>query len=206
MSVSCCNVPPETSPDGAYRRVLWIAFVINAAMFSVEILAGWHARSVSLQADALDFFGDATTYAITLIVLGMGVRARTWAGIAKGISLGLFGLWVIATTVQRFYDAHPPVAEIMGSIGLLALTANIFCAYLLFKFRSGDANMRSVWLCSRNDAIANVAVIGAGAGVWASQTAWPDLAVGGIIALLSLSASGSILRQAIAELKQNPLH
>ena len=134
----------------------------------------------------------------------MGVRPRAWAGMAKGVSLGLFGLWVIATTIQRFYNAEPPVAEIMGSIGLLALYANLFCAYLLFKFRSGDANMRSVWLCTRNDAIANVAVICAGAGVSASQTAWPDLAVGAIIAFISLWASVSIIKQAMAELKQVP--
>ncbi len=173
-------------------------------MFGIEILAGWQARSISLQADALNFFGDETTYAITFVVLGMGLRARAWAEMAKGASLSLFRLWVIATTNQRFYNAEPPIDEIMGSIGLLALITNLFCAYLLFKFRSGDANMRSVWLCTRNDAIANVAVICAGAGVSASQTAWPDLAVGAIIAFISLLASVSIIKQAMAELKQVP--
>lgn len=206
MSVGCAHHAPSSSPDGAYRKVLWIVLVINAAMFGVEIIAGWQARSVSLQADALDFFSDATTYAITLVVLGMGARARSMAGLAKGLSMGLFGLWVLATTVARYFEAEPPVAEVMGSIGLLALVANLFCAFLLYKFRSGDSNMRSVWLCSRNDAIANVAVVGAGVGVWVSASAWPDLAVGAGIALLSLWAAVSIVKQALAELKDVHSH
>ncbi len=193
----------ENQPSGGYRRVLWIALAINAAMFGVELLAGWQARSVSLQADALDFFGDAATYAVTLIVLGMGAHWRSRAGLAKGISMGVFGLWVLATTVERAYDTEPPVAEVMGAIGLLALAANLLCAYLLYRYRSGDSNMRSVWLCSRNDAIANIAVVAAGAGVWASGTAWPDLLVGGGIALLSCWAAVSIVRQAVGELKHS---
>lgn len=206
MSVSCCHHAPETSPEGSYRKVLWIALVINASMFVVELLAGWQARSVSLQADALDFFGDAMTYAVTLIVLGMSARWRTAAGMAKGVSLGVFGLWVLATTVSRYFEGDPPVAEVMGSIGLLALIANLFCAFLLYKFRDGDSNMRSVWLCSRNDAIANVAVVAAGAGVWVTQSAWPDLVVGAGIALLALWAAGSIIRQATGELKDGHSH
>lgn len=204
MPASCCNHAPGDAPQGGYRKVLWIALCINAAMFVVEVIAGWQARSVSLQADALDFFGDAATYAITLIVLGMGAKWRTFAGLAKGISLGAFGVWVLATTVQRYLGAEPPIAEIMGGIGLLALVANLVCAYLLYKFRSGDSNMRSVWLCSRNDAIANVAVVAAGYGVWLTASSWPDLAVGAGIALLSLWASASIIRQALGELKTVP--
>ncbi len=206
MSVTCCHQTPKAAPEGSYRRVLWIALVINASMFAVELIAGWQARSVSLQADALDFFGDATTYAVTLIVLGMSARWRTGAGMAKGISLGVFGIWVMATTIIRYYEAEPPVAEVMGAIGLLALAANVFCAFLLYKFRAGDSNMRSVWLCSRNDAIANVAVVAAGVGVWATQSAWPDLIVGGGIALLSLSAAASIIKQAMGEFKTEPRH
>ncbi len=201
MSVTCAHHAPTTAPRGSYRKVLWVALVINGAMFGVELIAGWQARSVSLQADAVDFFGDTATYAVTLIVLGMSSRRRSMAGMAKGISLGVFGTWVLATTVQRYFEADPPVAEVMGAIGLLALAANVFCAYLLYKYRAGDANMRSVWLCSRNDAIANVAVVAAGAGVWVSQSPWPDLIVGAGIALLSLWAAQSIVRQALAELR-----
>lgn len=210
MSFACHNHAchdhegPENSPSGGYRRVLWIAFAINAAMFAVELLAGWQARSVSLQADALDFFGDAATYAVTLIVLGMGARWRSRAGMAKGISMGVFGLWVLATTAQRAFDTEPPAADVMGAIGLLALVANLFCAFLLYRYRDGDSNMRSVWLCSRNDAVANIAVVAAGAGVWASGSAWPDLLVGGCIAVLSCWAAVSIVRQAAGELKQIP--
>jgi len=206
MSINCHHHAPQSAPEGAYRRVLWVALVINAAMFAVELIAGWQARSVALQADALDFFGDATTYAVTLIVLGMGARWRAIAGMAKGLSLGVFGLWVLATTVIRYHEGGPPVAELMGSIGLLALVANLACVFLLYKFRAGDSNMRSVWLCSRNDAVANVSVIAAGVGVWITQSAWPDLLVGAGIAALSLWAAGSIIRQAGGELKAIPSH
>lgn len=206
MSIGCAHHAPSSSPEGPYRQVLWIALVINASMFGVEIIAGWQSRSVSLQADALDFFGDATTYAITLVVLGMGARWRSMAGMAKGLSMGVFGLWVLATTVTRYFEAEPPVAEVMGTIGLLALAANLFCAFLLYKFRAGDSNMRSVWLCSRNDAVANVAVVAAGVGVWASGSAWPDLAVGAGIALLSLWAAASIIKQANQELRTTHSH
>ncbi|NQV99422.1 MAG: cation transporter [Rhodospirillales bacterium] len=206
MSATCTHHAPKQAPEGAYRRVLWMVLVINASMCAVELAAGWQARSVSLQADALDFFGDAMTYIITLIVLGMGVRWRALAGLAKGIAMGLFGLWVLATTAARYFEAEPPAAEIMGAIGLLALVANLFSAYLLYKFRDGDSNKRSVWLCTRNDAIINIAVIGAGIGVWASQSPWPDLAVGAGIAILSLWASVSIIRQATGELKALPGH
>lgn len=202
MSVSCCQPPDKTHPEGTWRRVLWIALAVNAAMFGVEIIAGWQARSVSLQADALDFFGDAANYAVTLMVLGMGPLWRSGAGLVKGLSMGLFGLWVLGMTVLRFFEGEPPLAEVMGVVGLIALCANLFCAFLLYRFRSGDSNMRAVWLCSRNDALANLAVIAASAGVWATQSAIPDLLVGGTIAALALWASVVVIRQAMGEMKQ----
>jgi len=200
MGTHCCdagNRPPENL---AYRCVLWTALVINGIMCLTEWTAGWLARSVALQADALDFLGDTATYAITLLVLGYGPRLRAGAGLMKGFSLVIFGLWVLAETVGRLFEPALPKAPMMGGIGTLALAANLFCAALLYQFRDGDSNMRSVWLCSRNDALANVAVIGAGFAVWWSGTQWPDLAVGFAIAALALHAGGSVLRQATDEL------
>jgi Co/Zn/Cd efflux system component len=184
----------------AYRRVLWVVLAINGAMFAGETVAGWWGQSVALQADALDFLGDAATYALTLAVLGLGLRWRALAAAIKGGSMALFGLWVLGMTIYHGLAGSLPSAPLMGSVGSLALVANVFSAALLFRHRSGDANRRSVWLCSRNDVIANLAVIVAGAGVWASTSGWPDLVVGAAIAALALSSSVQVLRQARAEL------
>ncbi len=198
---ACCGTPGDDSPIlKVYRRALWAVLVINIAMFITEMTAGVWGKSVALQADALDFLGDSATYVMTLIVLGMSVRWRAGAAVIKGLTMGGFGIWVIATTVYHLSRGTLPNAAIMGGVGFLALFANVASAAILFRYREGDSNMRSVWLCSRNDAIANIAVIAAAGGVWASGTGWPDLAVGAFIASLALASAFSVLRQARGEL------
>ena len=185
------------SPE--YRRRLWIVISINAAMFLTEMSAGLLAGSQALQADALDFFGDTLTYSISLAVIGMSLRVRATAAIFKGLSLFAMGLWVFGSTAYQVLVLGVPRAEIMGAIGILALAANVTSVLLLMKYREGDANVRSVWLCSRNDAIGNVAVVLAALGVWGSATAWPDLIVAAIMAALFLYSSMQILFQSWAE-------
>ncbi|MCP5366640.1 MAG: cation transporter [Hyphomicrobiales bacterium] len=204
MSACCDHDHRHDQPDatGAYRRVLWVVLAINAAMFAGETVAGHWGRSVSLQADALDFLADAATYAITLLALAHGARWRARAALLKGAAMGAFSLWVIGSTVAGLILGNLPHAGVMGGVGLLALAANVTSAALLFRFRGGDANMESVWLCSRNDAIANIAVIAAASGVWATHTGWPDLLVAAIIAGLAGSASVRVLRRALGELRQ----
>lgn len=198
---ACCNQDTgETVAADSYRRILWVALVINGVMFVVEIVAGLLGNSLSLQADALDFFGDAANYGISLLVLGMGIRWRAGTALAKGIVMAAFGLWVLGLAVNRAIFVQTPDVAIMGGIGVLALLANVVVAWILFRYRKGDSNMRSVWLCSRNDAIANIAVLFAAAGVWASGTGWPDLAVGVLIAGLALSSAAQIFVQARREL------
>ena len=196
-----CCAGDTAPPLGAYRRVLWVVLVINISMFAIEITAGVWGKSVALQADALDFLGDSATYAITLAVIGMSLRWRVGAAMFKGLVMTGFGLWVAGATVYHLLRGSVPDFAVMGSIGLLALAANVISAGLLFRHRQGDTNMRSVWLCSRNDAIANIAVILAASGVWASGTGWPDLAVATIIAGLGLTSGAQIIQQARGELR-----
>jgi Co/Zn/Cd efflux system component len=174
---------------------------INAAMFFVEMGAGALAGSQALQADALDFFADAATYGISLAVIGAQLRVRAWAAFAKGASLMLMGLWVFGATAYHVLVLGVPRAEVMGAVGFLALAANVASVLLLARYKDGDANVRSVWLCSRNDAIGNVAVMLAAAGVWGTATRWPDLAVAAIMAGLFLYSASQILRQSWAELR-----
>lgn len=188
----------------AYRRVLWLVIAVNAAMFAVEMGAGIFAGSKALQADALDFLGDTATYGLSLAVIGMAAPVRARAALFKGITLALMAAWVLGSTVYGVLVTGLPKAEIMGAVGILALAANLFSVLVLMKWKDGDANVRSVWLCSRNDAIGNVAVMLAAGGVWASSTAWPDLAVAGLMAGLFLWSSVSIIRQARAELAAAP--
>ena len=172
---------------------------INGTMFITEMAAGLAAGSQALLADALDFLGDTATYALSLIVIGMPLIVRARAALIKGISLAVMGCWVFGSTLYHALASTTPQAEVMGAVGFLALLANLISVLLLLKYREGDANVRSVWLCSRNDAIGNVAVILAASGVWASQTAWPDLIVAGLMASLFLWSSLQIIRQAHAE-------
>jgi Co/Zn/Cd efflux system component len=194
---SCCALDP--AQFAGFRRVLWVVLAINFAMFVIEAGAGIGAQSVSLQADALDFLGDSANYAISLFVLGMGARWRTGAALIKGVAMGVFGLWVIGATLWSLIYEGRPSAVVMGSVGVLALAANVVSAYLLYRFREGDANMRSVWLCSRNDAIGNLAVVAAASGVFATGSNWPDLGVAAIMAGLALFASARVIALATRE-------
>lgn len=183
----------------AWRLVLWIALTMNALMFIVEITAGVTAQSASLKADALDFLGDSANYAISLGVAGLALKWRARAALLKGASLLLVGLWVIFNTVWMALHNIVPHAEIMGLIAVLALVVNLVCAVILWRHRGGDSNRRSVWICSRNDAIGNIAVAAAALGVFGSGTAWPDIAVAAILAGLGISGGWQIIRHARAE-------
>lgn len=203
----CCG--SDAKFDGVsddYKRRLWIVIAINATMFVVEMAAGQMAQSQALKADALDFLGDALTYGISLAVIGASIRARTNAALAKGISLFLMGAWVFGSTVYRVFYVGVPEAEIMGLIGALALAANLASVFLLVSYKDGDANVRSVWLCSRNDAVGNVAVMIAALGVWGTASGWPDLIVAAIMASLFLSSSFQIMRQAFEERRIEVAH
>ncbi len=196
----CCG--HDAKFDGVsddYKRRLWLVIALNATMFLVEMTAGHLAKSQALQADALDFLGDALTYGISLAVIGASIRARTNAAMFKGISLLLMGLWVLGSTIYRVFYVGVPEAQIMGLVGFLALLTNLASVLILVRYKDGDANVRSVWLCSRNDAIGNVAVMFAAFGVWGTATGWPDLIVAAIMAGLFLSSAFQIVRQALAE-------
>jgi Co/Zn/Cd efflux system component len=198
----CCSHETKSgSIDPQWRRALWIALVINAGMFLVEMAAGAAADSRALYADALDFFSDAANYAISLGVAGLALVWRARAALFKGATLLVLGLWVIIACLWAIRVGSMPEALPMGVVGMLALAANVFVALMLYRFRTGDANMQSVWICSRNDAIGNIAVVAAAIGVFGTGTAWPDLAVATIMAALGISGGWSILRLARAELR-----
>jgi Co/Zn/Cd efflux system component len=181
--------------------VLWAVLAINAAMFAVEIGAGVAAGSASLQADALDFLGDAANYAISLFVVGMALRYRAAAALAKGASMGVFGLWVIATVIWHALHGTLPNAVTMGAVGVAALAANAASFALLWAFRAGDANMRSAWICTRNDVLGNLAVLAAAAGVFGTGTGWPDVIVAAVMAGLALQGAATVIRQSMSELR-----
>lgn len=204
---NCCG--HDAKFDGVsndYKRRLWIVIFLNAAMFAVEMSAGHLAKSQALQADALDFLGDALTYGISLAVIGASIKVRTTAALAKGISLFLMGTWVLGSTLYKVFYVGVPQAEIMGIVGFMALLTNLASVLLLVRYKDGDANVRSVWLCSRNDAIGNVAVMFAALGVWGTATGWPDLIVAVIMASLFLSSAYQILRQALQERREAHHH
>ena len=203
MSKSCCQTPKPnqtTHNDPRWRTILWIALVANAAMFLVEIVAGVAADSRALQADALDFFGDAANYAISLGVAGMALAWRARAALLKAATMLAFGLWVIGYAIYGLFVAATPEPQTMGLIGTLALLVNLAVALLLFRYRTGDANMRSVWICSRNDAIGNLAVLAAAVGVFGTGQAWPDLLVASIMAGLAIWGSVEVFGKAREEL------
>ncbi len=199
MSGHCCENKVFDGVSGRYKRALWIVIAINASMFVVELIAGFSAQSQALQADALDFLADAITYAISLWVIGKSISVRSRAALFKGISLSILGFWVLGSTLYRVFVANHPEPVTMGSIAVLALIANLLSVVILMRYRDGDANVRSVWLCSRNDAIGNVAVIIAANVVWLIGSHWPDLLVAGMLATLFLSSSVQIIRQALKE-------
>ena len=199
----CCSgsCGSARAPDPRYRKVLWIALLINAAMFVVEVGASMQAHSASLLADSMDFLGDAANYGVSLFILGLAIVWRSRAAYAKGVVMGIFGLLVLARVLWTGLGGHTPVAETMGAIGMLAFAANGVVAWCLYAFRDGDANMRSVWLCTRNDMIGNVAVMLAALGVFGTGTAWPDIAVAAIMAVLGLTSAREVIGRARQELK-----
>jgi Co/Zn/Cd efflux system component len=205
MADCCCTPPPlDLGPPkeaAVYRRVLWTVLGINATMFVVEVGAGLAAGSASLQADALDFLGDAANYAISLLVVGMALRYRASAALAKGVSMALFGVWVIGTVLWHAWHGTLPNAFTMGAVGLAALAANAASFGLLWAYRNGDANMRSAWICTRNDVLGNLAVLFAAAGVFGTGTGWPDVVVAAIMAALALQGAATVIRQSFAELR-----
>lgn len=198
----CSGNPRFDGMDKRYVRILWLVIAINAAMFAVEMIAGQLAGSQALQADALDFLGDTLTYGISLAVIGRSLAVRSSAALLKGFSLTVMGLWVLGSTAYHVLVFGLPRAEIMGGIAFLALAANLASVLLLLRYKDGDANVRSVWLCSRNDAIGNVAVMIAAIGVWGSNSAWPDLLVAGVMAGVFLTSATQILRQAWEERRE----
>ncbi|MCC6946597.1 MAG: cation transporter [Bradyrhizobiaceae bacterium] len=205
MGSECCSHDHRPDPhlgNPAFRRVLWAVLAINAIMFLVEIGAGVAAGSASLQADALDFLGDAANYAISLFVVGMALRYRAMAALAKGGSMGVFGLWVIGTAIWHAAHGTLPNAFTMGGVGVAALAANAASFALLWAHRYGDANMRSAWICTRNDVFGNLAVLLAALGVFGTGNGWPDVIVATIMAALALQGAVLVIRESLGELRQ----
>ena len=207
MADCCCSPPPlnldpHRGNAAIYRRVLWSVLLINAGMFVVEVGAGLASGSASLQADALDFLGDAANYGISLFVVGMALRYRASAALAKGITMAAFGLWVIGTVVWHAVHGTLPSAFTMGAVGVAALDANAASFGLLWAYRDGDANMRSAWICTRNDVLGNVAVLFAALGVFGTGTGWPDIIVAATMAALALQGSATVVKQSLSELRQ----
>ncbi|WP_420404044.1 cation transporter [Nisaea sp.] len=201
----CCGCGNEQvvfeGMSQAYRRALWAVILINGAMFLIEMAAGFGAGSMALKADALDFLADTATYALSFYVIGKAARVRAGAALLKGVSLACMGLWVFGSTAYQVLLVGVPEAAIMSTVGVLAFVANMASVGLLFRFRDGDANVRSVWLCSRNDAIGNIAVVVAAAGVWQTGTGWPDLIVAAVMAGLFCWSSFQIIRQGVGEMR-----
>jgi Co/Zn/Cd efflux system component len=202
MSASCCDqaLDPHRG-DERYRSVLWAVLAINVAMFAIEVTAGLVAGSASLQADALDFLGDAGNYAISLFVVGMALRYRAMAAFAKGATMGVFGLWVLGVAALHVWHGTLPHAFTMGAVGAAALVANAASFGLLWAYRGGDANMRSAWICTRNDVLGNLAVLLAALGVFGTGTGWPDVIVAATMAVLALQGAVLVIRQALNELR-----
>ena len=204
MTDSCCESACGSDlakADPRWRRILWVALAVNALMFIVEMIAGATADSRALQADALDFLGDAANYAVSLAVVGSAIAWRARAALMKSLFMLGFAAWVLGGAVVAFMNGTAPDGVMMGTIGGLALAANVGVALLLYRYRTGDANMRSVWICSRNDAIGNVAVMLAALGVLGTDSAWPDLIVATIMAALALTGGIQVFRQAMTELR-----
>jgi len=203
MSDSCCNVPGP--PQGiSYSRVLWIALFANVAMFFVELAASVFSGSTALAADAADFLGDAANYALSLGALALGGVWTSRVALGKGIAMTCYGIGVLAYASWRAWIGTPPEPITMGVVGALAFAVNFGVAALLYRFREGDANMRSVWLCTRNDVVANLLVIGAAIGVFGTGTVWPDVGVAAILAVLGLTSGTSVIRRARVELAGRP--
>ena len=204
MSDSCC-APPAPSVDPRYRNILWVALALNAIMFGVEVAGSLQSGSVSLLADAIDFLGDAANYGISLAVLGLAIAWRARASLVKAACMAGFGVLVLARATWSFLQGGVPEPMTMGFVAVLALAVNVAVALMLYRYRTGDSNMRSVWICSRNDALGNIAVGLAALGVLGSGRAWPDLVVATGMAFLALSGAWTIARHARDELRSTRL-
>lgn len=205
MSAHCCGhhvEPPKPQVSKGYRMALWTVLAINAVMFVVEIGAGFFSGSASLQADSLDFLGDAANYGISLFVVGMALQARARAALAKAASMLVFGLWVVGVAAWHMWTGTVPEAYTMGIVGFSALLANAASFGVLWRFREGDSNMRSAWICTRNDVLGNFAVLLAALGVFGTGTGWPDVIVATIMAGLAIQGAATVLPQALIELRQ----
>ena len=203
MADQCCSSASgseTTLNDARWRRVLWIALGLNAAMFIVEGVAGYFAGSRALQADALDFLGEAANYAISLSVAGMALAWRAKTAMVKGITILSFGLGVLVWVIWGLFHGSNPAPYAMSAVGTLALVVNFGVAVMLYRYRTGDANMRSVWICTRNDAVNNCLVIGAGVAVLWTGSGLPDLIAALVMAILGISGGWQIIRQARLEL------
>ena len=203
MGDSCCNNVCEVDvkkTSASFKKVLWIALVLNVSMFFVEIIFGVLSNSLSLKADAIDFLGDSANYFATLFVINSAIQTRAKISLLKAATMFGFGAWVLVEAIIRFQSPDLPQAFTMSWVGGLALIVNSLVAYLLYKFRGGDSNMQSVWLCSRNDAIGNIAVVLASIGVSVFASKWPDLIVALFMAALAVHSSWHVLKVASAEL------
>ena len=201
MSIACCGVEDHHG-DQRYKKILWLALIANLLMFCVEIISAYHAGSTSLFADSMDFMADSANYAVTLYALALSVKTRSMIALVKGYTMGLYGVLIVLFVFLGHGEKHAPIASIMGVVALLALTVNLGVAWLLFHFRNGDSNRHAVWLCTRNDAIANIAVLIAALGVHLTQARWPDLVIGLAIGMLGLWSGRKIIVRAQAELKE----
>lgn len=199
VSDACCK--PQSPTRISYRRVLWIALFANVAMFAIELIAAAWSGSSALAADAADFLGDSANYALSLGAISLGGAWISRVALLKGAAMSVYGVAVLAYAAWRAFLGVPPEPLTMTLVGFLALAVNLGVAALLYRFREGDANMRSVWLCTRNDVIANLAVLAAAAGVFGTGTVWPDVAVAAMLALLGLSSGRIVIRHARAELR-----
>ena len=199
---ACCDHKEHNAADPRVRLALIIALIVNMAMFIIEMGGGAFAESVGLQADAIDFLGDSMNYGLSLAVLGMAVAWHTRVAFVKALAMLAFGVWVWSMIVVHWLAGTVPEAPVMGGIAFLAMLANIFCGVILFRFRGRDANMASVWICTRNDALSNIAVMIAASGVWVSESGLPDLAVGALIGGLAISGGIQVLRMVRAEHRQ----
>ncbi len=208
MASDDCGCIPKnlTQADPTYKRALGIVVALNLSMGGVEIVSGFLAGSQALKADALDFLGDGLITLLGLLAIGWAAVWRSRAALLQGVFLAVLGLGVLASTLYRVLVANEPVAEVMGVVGLIALGVNVACALVLTAHRSGDANVRAVWLFSRNDAIGNVAVVAAAILVYLSGTAWPDILVAAGIAALFLHSAIDIIRDAGRELRTLAVH
>lgn len=203
--MACCNDDSCTTGELAVkqRRVLVWVLAINATMFVVEASAGWLSHSTALLADSLDMLGDATAYGFSLYVITRGPRWTAISALFKGGIMAVFGLFVLGEVIAKIIWPVVPVAETIGIIGVLALLANLTCLILLTRHRSDDINMHSVWLCSRNDIIANTGVLMAAAGVAITHAGWPDIIIGLIIATLFLRSAFEVITRANRQLRES---